>query len=255
MNRSKYIVRLLGLDLSKQIQEKAIRDLYSESDTSIVDDDGTQVKEEVKGAPEVSNVLPNDLLSRDEVAKRYGYTRAAIYWWERHPSGIVHRYHLNGAEQPYYSAHEVEQYISLHGSPNLRATVRTDEKPAPKQIAEFEAVAGAAKRLGLKPQMIEELIDSSRIGSREFYGHTIVSVLEIEALSHGQRHAPDWSIFDNKEWLPLKDAIAILGLSYEEVNRAASHACADGLIANQRIGNLRFVKVADLEQWYINRKR
>jgi predicted DNA-binding transcriptional regulator AlpA len=271
MDVSNIIRRLVRLDLTDNELEESIRALLSSSDTSIVDEDTGKVKEERTVAPEdLTDALPGDLLSAEEMAAKYGYTRAAIYWWERHPSGIVKRYFPPGETLAHYSVQEVEEYISRHGNPGLRKKVQPERyhrkataKPkngkspqasSEEPIHEFDTVEGAAKRLKIKREMIRELVNSNKIASRKFYWHTVVSVREIEGLARGQRYLPGFNIFDNNEWLPLKEACSVLGLSYDDVNRYASDACAKGEIANRKIGNLRFVNVGDLERWYIQRQ-
>ncbi len=244
-------------------------------DDSIVGENAPMVKEPGDGGGQIlqSKNLPSDLLTKREAAEKFGYSRSAPDYWIQHQSGMVRTYHVPGDPQVYLSEREVVEHLRAHGNMSLRAVsnpdryrrkTKSDKVPSrngqlshtasSEPIAEWDTVQGASNRLRLKQEMIRELIAAGKISSRAFYNQLIVSVREIESLGRGQPYLPNMGIFDNNEWLPIKEACDVLGIPYSEMARDISKACGRDEIGNRKIGGLRFVNTADLERWYINRK-
>jgi len=271
------IRRIARLNLTDSELETSLRALLSTPDNSIVGDNGAAVKEEqvAREAANLAPILPDDLLSVAEAAEKYGYTRAAVRAWAKHQSGIVKEYFYPDSADPCVSDAEVQEYLRKHGQPTLRRVERANKQeqneqrsepiyrrpsshgkalpvPGAEPMLEWDTVTGASQRLRIKREMITEMLNSGKIESREMHQHVIVNVRQIEALGRGQRYQPDFGIFDDKVWLPIKDACAALGMPYDLERWNISDACLANEIASRKIGSLRFVSVAELERWYLS---
>lgn len=271
------IRRIVGLNLTDSELEASLRALLSTPDNSIVSENLEPVKEEREdhGDALFAQTLPDDLISVSDAAQKYGYTRAAVRAWLKHQSGIVKGYSFHDDSGPYLSEAEIQEYLQKHGQPAARLVARTEKAeqdkrtepifrrtnnhgrqlpmPAAEPMLEWDTVTGASKRLRVKPEMINEMINSGKVESRVMHQHIIVNVRQIEALGRGHRYQPDFGIFDKKVWLPIKDACQTIGIPYDQERWNISDACLANELASRKIGSLRFINVPELERWYLSR--